>query len=143
MHYRYNEVHYKYTQMHWKYIQIVWCFFKYIYLALRIHSYVLIYILIPFKYTTIPSKNLIYFWHILQYHYYTPISFHIHPYTLKLSWNLSIPHLFVLSLHYFFKLSWRLIILPKCCTLAMTCLLESKNEAYSMNPINVIDSLNI
>jgi hypothetical protein len=36
------------------------------------------------------------------------------PYTLKSSWNLSIPHLFVLSLHYFSKLSWRLIILtPK------------------------------
>jgi hypothetical protein len=39
------------------------------------------------------------------------------PYTLKLSWNLSIPHFFVLSLHYFLKLSWCLIILLKyCCT---------------------------
>jgi hypothetical protein len=96
IYYQYNEVHYKYTQMYWKKIQILWCFFKYIYLSLKIHSYVLIYI-------HIPSKNLTYFWHILQYHYYIPISFHIHPYMLKLSWDLSIPHLFVLSLTLFFK----------------------------------------
>ena len=37
--------------------------------------------------------------------------------TLKLSWNLSILHLFVLSLQCFSKFSWRLTILPKfCCT---------------------------
>jgi hypothetical protein len=81
IYYQYNEVYYKYTQMHWKYIQILWCLFKYIYLLLRIHSYILICILIPSKYITTPSKILTYFWHILQYHYYTPISFHIHPYT--------------------------------------------------------------
>jgi hypothetical protein len=39
---------------------------------------------------------------------------------------------------YFSKLTWRLIILPKCLALTMTCILESKNEAYSMNPINLI-----
>jgi hypothetical protein len=104
IYYQYNEVYYKYTQMHWKYIQILWCLLKYIYLPLRMHSYILIYILIPSKYITMPSKILTYFWHILQYHYYIPISFHIHPYTLKLSLNLSIPHLFVLLLHYFSKI---------------------------------------
>jgi hypothetical protein len=103
IHYQYNEVYYKYTQMHWKKIQILWCLLKYIYLSLKIHYYVLIYIRIPSKYIMVPSKNLTYFWHILQYHYYIPISFHIHPYTLKLSWDLSIPHLFVLSLTLFFK----------------------------------------
>jgi hypothetical protein len=42
---------------------------------------------------------------------------HILPYTLKLSWNLSILYFFVLFLYYFSKLLWRLIILPKfCCT---------------------------
>jgi hypothetical protein len=58
-------------------IQIFWCFLKYIYLPLKIHSYVLIYICIPSKYIILPSKNLTYFLHVLQYHYYTPISFHI------------------------------------------------------------------
>jgi hypothetical protein len=99
--------------MHWQIIQIFWCLLKYIYLPLKIHSYVMVYICIPSKYITIPSKNLIYFWHILQYHYYTSISFHILLYTLKLSWNLFIPHFSVLSLHCFSKLSWGLIILPK------------------------------
>jgi hypothetical protein len=101
--------------MHWKNIETLRCLLKYIYLPLKIHSYVLIYIHIPSNHITIPSKNLTYFWHVLQYHYYTPISFHILPYTLKLSWNLSIMHLFVLLLYYFSKLSWRPIILPKCC----------------------------
>jgi hypothetical protein len=89
--------------MHWKKIQILWCLFKYIYLLLKILCYVLIYTCVPSKYIIVPSKNLTYFWHILQYQYYTPISFHIHLYTLKLSWDLSIPHLFVLSLILFFK----------------------------------------
>jgi hypothetical protein len=103
--------------MHWKNTQILWCLWKYIYLPLKIHSYVLIYIcipskyitipskyiIIPSKYITIPSKNLTYFWHILQYHYYIPISFHILPYTLKLSWDLSMMHFFVLSQTLFFK----------------------------------------
>jgi hypothetical protein len=65
--------------------------------------YVLIYIRIPSKYIRVPSKSLTYFCHILQYHCYTPISFHILPYTLKLSWDLSILHLFVLSLILFFE----------------------------------------
>jgi hypothetical protein len=68
---------------------------------------------------------------------------HILPYTLKLSWNLSIPYFFVLLLHYFSKLSWCLIILPKCHALAMTCLLESINEAYSVHSINLTSSVNI
>jgi hypothetical protein len=40
-------------------------------------------------------QNLKYFWHILQYHYYTPISFHIH-------WNYLETSLFrtFLSCHY-------------------------------------------
>jgi hypothetical protein len=97
IYYQYNEVYYKYTQMHWKKIQILWCLLKYICLSLKIYCYVLIYI-------GIPSKNFTYFWHILQYHYYTPISFHIDLYMLKLSWNLSILHLFVLSLILFFKI---------------------------------------
>jgi hypothetical protein len=102
IHYQYDEVHHKYIQMHWKKIQIHWCLLKYIYLSLKIHYYVLIYIRVPSKY--VPSKNLTYFWHILQYQYYTPISFHIHPYMLKLSWDLSIPHIFVLPLTLFFKI---------------------------------------
>jgi hypothetical protein len=77
IYYQYNEVHYKYTQMHWIKIQILWCLLKFIYLSLKIHCYILIYIHIPSKYIIVPSKNLTYFWHILQYHYYTPISFHI------------------------------------------------------------------
>jgi hypothetical protein len=40
------------------------------------------------------------------------------PYMLKLTKNLSIPHLFVLSLYYFSELSWCFIILPKCLALA-------------------------
>jgi hypothetical protein len=36
-------------------------------------------------------------------YYYTPISFHLHPYTLRLSWDLYISHPFVLSLTLFFK----------------------------------------
>jgi hypothetical protein len=103
IHYQYDEVHYKYIQIHWKKIQILWCLLKYIYLSLKTHFYVLIYIRVPSKYVIVPSKNLTYFWHILQYQYYTQISCHIHPYTLKLSWDLSIPHLFVLSLILFFK----------------------------------------
>jgi hypothetical protein len=103
IHYQYDKVYYKYTQMHWKKIQILRCLFKYIYLSLKIHCYILIYICVPSKYIIEPSKNLTYFWHILQYQYYTPISFHIHPYTLKLSWDFSIPHPFVLSLTLFFK----------------------------------------
>jgi hypothetical protein len=45
---------------------------------------------------------------------------------------------FFLSLHYISKLSWQVINLPKCHALAMTCLQKSKNEAYSMNPMNLI-----
>jgi hypothetical protein len=101
--YQYDEVHYKYIQMHWKNIQILWCLLKYIYLSLKLHCYVLIYIRVPSKYIIELSKNLTYFWYILKYQYYTPISFHIHLYTLKLSWDLSIPHTFVLSLTLFFK----------------------------------------
>jgi hypothetical protein len=67
------------------------------FLCFNIHTY------IPSKYITVSSKNLTYFWHILQYHYYTPISFHILPFKLKLSWDLFIPHLFILSLTLFFK----------------------------------------
>jgi hypothetical protein len=106
--YQYNEVHYKYIQMHWKNIQILCCLLKYIYLPLKIHSYVLIYIHIPSKYITVPSKyiivpskNLTNFWHILQYHYYTPISFHIH-------WNCLETSLFstyVMVPHYSTKMS--------------------------------------
>jgi phage shock protein PspC (stress-responsive transcriptional regulator) len=103
MHYQYDEEHDKYTQMHWKKIQILWCLLKYIYLSLKIHCYIWIYIHIPSKYVIVPSKNLTYFLHILQYHYYTPVSFYIYPYTLKLSWDLSILQLFVLLLTLFFK----------------------------------------
>jgi hypothetical protein len=99
----YIGIYYQYDEVHYKYIQILWCLLKYKNVSLKIHCYVLIYICIPSNYIIVPSKNLTYFWHILQYHYYTPISFHIRPYMLKLSWDLSIPHLFVLSLTLFFK----------------------------------------
>jgi hypothetical protein len=42
-----------------------------------------------------------------------------------------------LSLHYSPKLSWHLIILPRCYALAMTFLSESKNQAYSTNFIHL------
>jgi hypothetical protein len=75
----------------------------------------------------------------IQYHYYTPISFYIHPYTLKLSWDLSIPHLFVLSLTQFFKI----VMAPHYST-KMSCTCHDiivgiqKNQAYSMNSIHLI-----
>jgi hypothetical protein len=128
--------------MHWNNIQILWYFFKYIYPPLKKHSYILIYIcirskyiIIPSKYIIIPSKNLTYFWHILQYHYYTPISFHILPYSLKLSWNLTSR-----SCHFtiFQNCHGASLFYQNVVALPMTCLLESKNEAYSMNPINLI-----
>jgi hypothetical protein len=93
-----------------KNIQILWCLLKYIYLPLKIYSYIL--------------HTLKYLPNTLQYLHYIPlvyftitlIYYNMLPYTLKLSWNLSNPHLFVLPLHYFSKLSWwYLIILPKCC----------------------------
>jgi hypothetical protein len=118
IHYQYDEVHYKYSQMHWKNIQILWCQSHFIYLSLKIHCYVLKYICIPSKYIIVPSKNLTYFWHILQYHCYTPISFHMHPYTLKLSWDLSILHLFVLSL----TISLKIVLVPHYFTkMSMAC----------------------
>jgi hypothetical protein len=40
-----------------KNIQILWCFFKYIYLPLKIYSYILIYIKIPSKYIAMPSLH--------------------------------------------------------------------------------------
>jgi hypothetical protein len=85
IYYQYNEVHYKYTQMYGEKNLNTLGSLKYIYLPLKIQSYVLLYIHIPSKYITVPSKNLTYFWHMSQYHYYIPISFHILPYTLKLS----------------------------------------------------------
>jgi hypothetical protein len=92
-----------------KNVQILWCLLKYIYLPLKIQSYILIYI----KY--LPNT--------LQYLHYIPLVYvtipliysNMLPYILKLSWNLSIMDLFVLSWHYFSKVSWRFIILPKCC----------------------------
>jgi hypothetical protein len=125
-----------------KCIKILWCLLKYIHQPLKIHSYVLIYIHIPFKYITIPSKyiiepskNLTHFWHILQYHYYTLIFFHI-------PWNCSKTSLFRTSLssHYiiFHNYHGASLFYENVIALAMTCLLESKNEAFSMNPINLI-----
>jgi hypothetical protein len=71
-----------------KNIQILWCLLKYIYVPLKIHSVIV---------SLINSNMLLY--------------------TSKLSWNLFIPHLFLLLLYYFSILSWLLIILPKCrCT---------------------------
>jgi hypothetical protein len=40
-----------------KNIQILWCFLRCIYLPLKIHSYISIYIKIPFKYIAIPSLH--------------------------------------------------------------------------------------
>ena len=141
--YQYDEVYYKYTQMHWKKIQILWCFLKYINLPLKIHSYVLIYICIASKYITVPSKILTYFWHILQCHYYIPISFHIHSYMLKRSYGLSILHLFVLSLILFFKID----LAPHYSTrISYTChdiFVGIQNQAYSTNSIHLINWLNI
>jgi hypothetical protein len=114
IHYQYNEAHYKYTQMHWKNIQMLWCLLKYIYLPLKIHSYVLMYTF-QIHYNTF-QKPYILLTYITIPLLYSNILPYI-PYTFQLSWNLSIPHLVVLSLHYFSKLSWHLIILPNChCT---------------------------
>jgi hypothetical protein len=66
---------------------------------------------------------------------YTSIYIHIR-------WNCLKTSLFciLLSCYYtnFPKLSWRLIIPPRCRWHAMTFLLESKNQAYSTNPIHLI-----
>jgi hypothetical protein len=102
----------KYIEMYYKCIELCWntppiqrASLKIHLFIIKIHYYVLIYIFItskyrilPSKYMIVPSKNLTYCSHILQYQYYTHISFHIHLHTLRLSWNLSIPHLLVLSL---------------------------------------------
>jgi hypothetical protein len=47
-------------------------------------------------------------------------------------------HLLVLSLHYFSNCHGASLFYQNVVALAMTCLLEFKNEAYSMNPINLI-----
>jgi hypothetical protein len=103
-----------------KNIQILWCLLKYIYLPLKIHSYILhtlkyfpntflyfTYINIPSKYIAIPSL------HTFGILYNTIKYSNMLPYMLKLSWNLSNPHIFVLPLYCLPKLSWYLIILPK------------------------------
>jgi hypothetical protein len=111
------------TQMHWKKIQILWCLFKYIYLSLKIHCYVLIYIRIPSKYIVV-IKTL----HTFDIYYntitilqYTSIYVHIRWNCLKTS----LFHIFS-SCYYtnFSKLSWRLIIPPRCRWHAMKFLLE-------------------
>jgi hypothetical protein len=107
----YIEIYYQYNEVHpnaLKNIQILWCLLKYIYSPLKTHSYILVYIKIPSKYIAIPSL------HIFGYVRIPLIYSNMLSYMLKLSWNLPIPHLFVLSLPYFSKLSWRLIILLKC-----------------------------
>jgi hypothetical protein len=140
IYYHYNEVYYKYTQMHWKYIQILWCLLKYIYLPLRIHSYILIYILLPSKYITMPSKSL----HTFDLYHNTIIKLQYPSIYIHICWNCLQIFLFCTFLfcHYTIspKLSWRLIILPRCHALGMTSLLESKNQAYSTNPIHLITS---
>ena len=89
--------------------------FKCIHLPLKYfnihHSYILMSIKSPSKYIVTTSL------HIFGVRYNT-IYFNMLPYILKLSCNLSILHIFVLSLYYFSKFSWHLIILQKCpCTL--------------------------
>jgi hypothetical protein len=103
IYYQYIEVHYKYNQMHWKHSNTL-VYSKYIYLPLKIYSYIL-HIL---KYL----PNTLQYLHCIPLVYFTItlIYSNMLPYTLKLSWNLSNQHLFVLPLHYFSKLSWYLII---------------------------------
>jgi hypothetical protein len=108
-----------------KNIQILWCLFKYIYLPLKIYSYIL--------------HTLKYLPNTLQYLHYIPLVYFTIPliysnmlsYTLKLYWNLFNQHFFVLptlflSFHYiiFSLLLFCLAttttimvphILPKCC----------------------------
>jgi hypothetical protein len=65
-------------------------------------------IYIPSKYIIVPSKNLTYFWHILQYHYYTLIYFHIHwnwPKTSLFCTSLSCHYKIAMAPHYTTKLS--------------------------------------
>jgi hypothetical protein len=117
---KYIEMYYKCIELHWNTLPIWWSTLEIhpnalkkdsnTLVSFKIHLFIIKNTLIcfnihtyTFKYIIVPSKNLTYFWHILQYHYYTPISFHIHPYMLKLSWDLFIPHLFILSLTLFFK----------------------------------------
>jgi hypothetical protein len=97
IHYQYNEAHYKYTQMHWKNIQMLWCLLKYIYLPLKIHSYVLMYTF-QIHYNTFQKPYILLTYITIPLLYYS-----ILPCTLKLSWDLSILYLFVLSLILFFE----------------------------------------
>jgi hypothetical protein len=77
----------------------------------QIHSYIL--------HTLKHLPNTLQYLHYIPLVYFTiPLVYsNMLPYMLKLSWNLSNLHLFVLPLYCFSKLSWYLIILPKyCCT---------------------------
>jgi hypothetical protein len=95
-----------------------------------------LYICIPSKYILIPFKSLTNSYNTITILQYTSIYIHIR-------WNYLKTSLFrtFLSCYHTIspKLSWRLIILPRCHALAMTSLLESKNQTYSKNPIHLID----
>jgi hypothetical protein len=91
IHYQYNEVHYKYIQMNWKYI--------YVYFSDTLQYF---------------PKTL----HTFDIYSIPLLYSNILPYTLKLSWDLSILHLFVLSLTLFFKT----VIVPHYSTkMSCTC----------------------
>jgi hypothetical protein len=76
-----------------------------------------------------------YLWYTLGYHYYTSICFHIHWNCLETSQSWTF-----LSCHYniFQNCHGASLFYQNVVALAMTCLLQSKNEAYSMKPINLI-----
>jgi hypothetical protein len=115
----------------------------------QIHTkiHILIYILIPSRY--IPSRYLPDTYqclpkslHTFDIYYNTIIILQYPSIYIHIRWNCLQIFIFrtFLSCHYTIspKLSWRLIILPRCHALAMTSLLESKNQEYSMNPIHLI-----
>jgi hypothetical protein len=139
IHYQYDEVNYKYTQNALKKVSNTLVSFKIhlfitknTLLCFNIHTYtfqihnstfqkpyiLLTYITIPLPYSNILLYTSIYIWNCLK---------------------TSLFRIF-LSCYYtnFPKLLWCLIIPPRCRWHAMTFLLESKNQAYSTNPIHLI-----
>jgi hypothetical protein len=140
IHYQYNEVYYKCTQMHWKKIQLLWCLLKYIYLPLIIHSYILIYIKLPSKYITLLPKTL----HTSDTYYNTITIFQYPSIYFHVCWNCLETSLFRTSLSYHYPIFQNCLgaslFSQNVVALAITYLLESKNEVYSMNPIILLDN---
>jgi hypothetical protein len=128
--FRYIEIYYKHIKIYYKYTINT---FKYI----QVHSNTFKYIEIHYKYIEIHHNYIMNTFKYIQIYYKCIKLHHIYVETmLKPLYSA----LLCLVTTLFFKTVPRLIILPKYRALAMTCLLKSKNEAFSMNLINLIGS---